>query len=85
MSCGTKKRTVEDATLASVLGSTWVVGYQRVQGGREGEAEGRGKGRVRMEHVGSGMSAAPCGPEAGALRVGRVRGEAALRVGGGHR
>lgn len=44
--CGTKTRIVEDDTLASVLGSTWVVGCQLVQGGREGEAEGRGKERV---------------------------------------
>lgn len=51
----------------------------------KGRLKEEGRREFRVEHVGSGMSAGPCSPEADALRVGRVRGEAALRVGGGHR
>lgn len=46
----------------------------------KGRLREEGRKELRMEHVGSGMSAGPCGPEADAMRVGRVRGEAALQV-----
>lgn len=80
MGCGTKTRIIEDDTLASVLGSTWVVGCHLVQGGREGEAEGRGKERVPYGTRGLWDVCGACGPEADAMRAGRVRGEAALQV-----